>query len=48
MKVTLPRVGENKLAVEVSPNNVMGECCVNELNVPTELKYCPDMDCRLD
>jgi hypothetical protein len=33
------------LHVNINKNLVIGDCCVNELNIETELHFCSDITC---
>jgi len=45
MTSTLSRYKLEVLNINVSKNIVIGDCCLNELNVETELRFCSDMTC---
>jgi hypothetical protein len=34
------------LHVDISKNIVIGECCLNELKIETELSFCTDLTCE--
>lgn len=41
----MDRVKTNELEITVTRNLVTGDCCVNELNIETILKFCTDLTC---
>jgi len=43
--IILSRVYENQLDITVTKNEVVGECCENELNIITELNFCETFTC---
>jgi hypothetical protein len=45
MTTTLSRYYIDVLSLNISKNIVIGECCLNELNIDTELNFCTDLTC---
>jgi len=45
MTTTLSRYYIEVLSLNISKNIVIGECCLNELNIDTELNFCTDLSC---
>jgi hypothetical protein len=45
MTSTLSRYEIDTLVINISKNVVIGDCCLNELNIETELNFCSDMTC---
>jgi hypothetical protein len=45
MTSTVSRYYLDVLSINVAKNIVIGDCCVNELNIETELNFCTDLTC---
>jgi hypothetical protein len=45
MTSTLSRYEIDTLVINIAKNVVIGDCCLNELNIETELSFCSDMTC---
>jgi hypothetical protein len=45
MTSTLSRYEIDTLVINISKNVVIGDCCLNELNIDTELRFCSDFSC---
>jgi hypothetical protein len=45
MTTVLSRYYMDILHINIAKNVVIGDCCLNELNIETELSFCSDLTC---